>query len=515
MSHSVFHNTAVEGTFRESIPEASTEVSNQETRDVTRRTSLLTPSDTLSYEKLSDEDAVLLRRTLSARPPIKSIYLGQTSLSSFKIVFTGLEEIPSLREITFGLIDCESEDLDIARCAIFKSLRSLDLSCVKVGRRFGKDVANYIRQSKFLEELRLSLSCGGDEGIAIIIEALTLNDTLKTFTLTRMGPLAELVSFHCEPQLSSDVLNGFAEMLASNSSLELVDVRGVFPVEKDKVSSLLGQERHAGVFKRLFIEWPEQLLPELSELVRQEACYSKLHVIVSSSVDEGELREFFDAVASNKALVELHFSPYHDELDKRWYDDDVEAVAEGILFVLKRTTTLRKIGISVPVHNGHVLSIFDALKENRNIAAVSIHTGGLTDGLMKSLAELLAVNKALDFVSLYDYWGLMPREVRKVLQALRTNYTLTTLFLDCEMDHEDDYFMMREIRSLLDRNVSLMERAAEFVLSGAAVSDKEGADALKKVQASPRLVEKVRYTTGDTEEAAMEAVLSALARVSL
>ncbi|KAH7976615.1 hypothetical protein HPB52_017012 [Rhipicephalus sanguineus] len=276
----------------------------------------------LSYwENLSGEEAALLRRMLSSRPPVRKLVLGQISHDTYGIAFDGLEEVPSLREIIFQCIECEGKDLDIAGCQVFRSLRSLDLKCVKAGTGFGKDVASYIRQNKSLEELRLAHSCGGDEGIAAIIDALRANDTLKKFTLDEMEPLVSfLFSGESIPQLSSEALTGFAEMLASNSSLELVDVRGAFPVEKDKVSSLLAQERHAGVFKRICIEWPEQLLPELTELLRKEACYPKLYVSVSYFVDEGVVRELFDAVAAHKALLKLHFSSTDDDVNSIFYE---------------------------------------------------------------------------------------------------------------------------------------------------------------------------------------------------
>lgn len=466
----------------------------------------------LSYrEELSGEEAALLRRMLSTRPPVRKLVLGEISHDTYRIAFDGLEEVPSLREIIFQCIDCKGKDLDIAVCQVFRSLRSLDLKCVKAGSGFGKDVASYIRQNKSLEELRLAHFCGGDEGIAAIIDALRANDTLKKFTLDEMEPLASfLFSGEDIPQLSSEALTGFAEMLASNSSLELVDVRGAFPVEKDKVSSLLAQERHAGVFKRICIEWPEQLLPELTELLRKEACYPKLHVSVSTSVDGGIVRELFDAAASHKALLELHFSSTDDTDD--FSSSRVNEVAEGIVSVLKRTRTLRKIYNTMDADYCHLISIFDALKGNRSVTKVSVEVGALDGELVKSLSECLAVNKTLNLVDISAFLGGWPRELEKITEALRTNYTLTRLYFD---SYWVEYPRMPEKEALLQRNVRLMERAAEFVLSGADVSDEEGVDALKKVQASASLVERVLCITGETEEAAMETVLSALARVSV
>ncbi|KAL1486502.1 hypothetical protein MTO96_046933 [Rhipicephalus appendiculatus] len=467
MSHIDLQNTDVEELSREGIPEGAVEISKHEALDGAQPTSSSTQSGTtLSYEELSDEDAVLLRRTLSTKPPVRHLNLSIIWRRSLKIAFDGLAEIPSLRKITLQGIDCEGKDLGIAGCQVFRSLRSLDLGYVKAGIGFWKDVASYIRQNHSLEELRISDSCGGDEGMAAIIDALTGNDTLKKFTLGNMAPIIQECLGDGTPPLSFNAWIGFSEMLASNSTLELVDVREAFRVQKEDLSSLLAQERHAGVFKRLLINWTEQLLPELTELLRKEAYHPKLYVRVTGD-DEGALREFFDAAAAKQDAPRAALSSRLRPVRPRWcpYRRSVQ----------------------------------------------------LTDVLFKSLVELLAVNKTLDYVSISDEWGPGPwlREVGKVTQALRTNYTLTRLYLNYVPEFGEEPTTMRGIELLLARNVRLVERAAEFVLSGADVGDEEGVDVLKKVQASARLVEKVRCTTGETEEAAMERILSALTRVSV
>ncbi|KAL1421571.1 hypothetical protein MTO96_023006 [Rhipicephalus appendiculatus] len=99
------------------------------------------------------------------------------------------------------------------------------------------EVASYIRQGKHLTELSLCYSCGGDEGVAVLAEALAGNETIKKFSLDDM-------------KLSPDTLTAFAKALASNTTLEVLDIWKVCPVDKDKVLSLLKQERYANVFKR-------------------------------------------------------------------------------------------------------------------------------------------------------------------------------------------------------------------------------------------------------------------------
>ncbi|KAL1477831.1 hypothetical protein MTO96_035441 [Rhipicephalus appendiculatus] len=339
------------------------------------------------------------------------------------------------------------------------------------------------------------------------MEALKVNDTLKELALFNMGSLTQLLFRNDASQLSSDAIISIAEMLASNSSLEVVDVRDAFPVEKEKVSSLLAQERHAGVFKRIRIEWPEQLLPELTELVRTEACYPKLHVNVSFFVDRGILREFLDAVAAHKTLLELHFFPPEETFIQ--FEHKLNALAECIVSVLQHSTTLREIYNCMPADGCHLVSVLDALKENRSVTRVTLDAKVLTGKVAKSLAELLAVNRTLVYVCILCSPGVLPREMKDVLKALRMNYTLNTLDFGIYADPQ-----LREVRTLLERNTRLKDRAAEFVASGADVTDEEGVDALKKVQASAALVERMQELTGKTTEAALQEIQSALARLS-
>ncbi|KAH7976610.1 hypothetical protein HPB52_017007 [Rhipicephalus sanguineus] len=129
-----------------------------------------------------------------------------------------------------------------------------------------RKIASYMRQNKTLRELCLRNSCGGDEGAAVLIEALVENDTLKIFALNDINS-------------SSDTLVCFAKMLSINRTLEMVHLN-----------------------ERLQVVWPDELLSVLTALIRREACSPTLSLRVTSSIDEGVLREFFEAVAENKTL---------------------------------------------------------------------------------------------------------------------------------------------------------------------------------------------------------------------
>ncbi|XP_049513601.1 uncharacterized protein LOC119465845 isoform X8 [Dermacentor silvarum] len=307
--------------------------------------------------------------------------------------------------------------------------------------------------------------------------------------------------------LSSEILIRFAKMLASNSTLQMVDLFDVCPVEKDQVSRLLEQELYASVFKRLRIVWPEQLLPQLTRLLREQACNPELSVSVTSSVDEAILREFFDAVAEDTTLRMLQFYPREDVFD---------ALADGIASVVKRTKTLQEICNAMCVQQGkerQLVSVLDALKENHSVTRFTMYAELLTAEIATSLSELLAVNNTLNDVAICEYWGILPEEVETILKGLRNNYTLTGLMVSWDPDDSDG---ITEMEELLERNVRLQKKAAEFVVSGCGdVSDEEGADALRKLRSSAGLVEKVRKLTGKTTEAALKEIQLALARLSV
>ncbi|KAL3257233.1 hypothetical protein MRX96_017080 [Rhipicephalus microplus] len=413
----------------------------------------------LVYDQLSEKNAALLRRILSAGPPVLSLHLCRISLRSFKVAFDGLEECPWLEELAIT-IDCKGKDLDTNLTGLIRELHSLKMRCENPGIGYAKDVACYIRQGKYLTELSLGNSCGCDEGVAVLTEALAENETIKTFSLDDMN-------------LSSDTIIAFANVLASNSTLEVVDIREVCPVEKDIVLSLLKQERYANVFKRLQIVWPEELLPELTTLVRRQMGCPRLSVTVTSSVDEAVLGEFFDAVVADKTLCGLTLLPL-----RRTFN----ALANGIASLVRRTKTLREIWVTHYVEQGderHVVCILDALRENRSVTQFTMYAQTLTPELATSLSELLAANDTLN-----DF-----PPSRRLREKLREE-------------------------AILNRNTCLSKKAVEFVVSGADVSDEKGVDALNKVHSSTDLVEEVQRLTGKTEEAAPEAIQSALSCIS-
>ncbi|KAH7976500.1 hypothetical protein HPB52_014758 [Rhipicephalus sanguineus] len=452
----------------------------------------------LKYEKISEKDATVLRRILSTGPPVKTLTLCSITLSAFKAAFDELYECPWLKRVYLH-IDCEGKSLGTSLSLLFRGLQILELSCENTGTRFAKDVASYIRQNKSLKSMVIWDYCGGDGGAAALIEALRVNDTLAKFAF------AEL-------ELSSEVLICFANMLVSNSTLEIVKLRYVCPVEKEKVCSLLAMKLHAGVFKRLDVVWPVELLPELNVLIRRQACCPVLCVSVASSVDEKVLWEFSDALAADTALRDLTVHSNKaivDALEEEFY-----ANAGGNAFE-ERKRTLREIWRNMGVNDGkerHLISILDALKKNCSVKKFTMLVEMVTPDIATSLSELLTVNNTLNEIDVSNFWEISPREIKTILRGLRNNYTLTDLVVNWDTD---DLVGIHKVHSLLQRNLRLVKKAAEFVISSAEGYDEEGADAFRKLHTtSDRLVEKVQELTGKTTEASLQEIQSALARLS-
>ncbi|KAH8030673.1 hypothetical protein HPB51_010960 [Rhipicephalus microplus] len=107
---------------------------------------------------------------------------------------------------------------------------------------------------------------------------------------------------------------------------------------------------------------------------------------------------------------------------------------------------------------------------------------------------------------------------QEVASYIRQNESLEELWLHVSCSPDQDIgpiiesLKVHEINVLLQRNVLLKNRAAQFVTTGADINDEEGVDALRKVQASSCLVEEVQELTGKTSELALQEIRAALAR---
>ncbi|KAL1421552.1 hypothetical protein MTO96_022991 [Rhipicephalus appendiculatus] len=394
--------------------------------------------------------------------------------AAFKIAFEDLEGCSSLEELHMFDIECDEQDFRVnltgGNCHL----------CTRQQEAKG-----------FHPRLLLR---GATRGAAAISEALESNDTLTRLTLA-------------DVKLSSETVVAFAKMLTANSTLEVVDFFDSCLMEAEKVSALLEQDLYKDVFKRLRILWTEELLPVLTGLIRRKACWHELSVRVSASVDRDILREFFDAVAEDTTATLLHFYPNEDTT----FDE----LADGIASVAKSTKTLKRIQNLMHVTRGNeqqLINVMEALKENRSVTSFNMHADELTPELATSLSELLAANDTLNEVLVCEYFGITEDILATILEGLRQNYTVTLLMVS--WDPDDGIEGVPEMRELLKRNARLHEKAADYVCAGGdPKKDAEGADALKKVRKSAKLIERVQGLTGKTSEAASEMVQAALKTV--
>uniref|UniRef100_A0A131YIN0 Protein nlrc3 n=1 Tax=Rhipicephalus appendiculatus TaxID=34631 RepID=A0A131YIN0_RHIAP len=448
----------------------------------------------LDFRELSEEDARVLRSMLTSGRPVRKLSIWEISLSAFKIAFEDLEGCSSLEELHMFDIECDEQDFRVNLTGVFGNLHCLELYCTNIRTPFAREIATYVQDNKKLKDFTLAYSCGGDEGAAAISEALESNDTLTRLTLA-------------DVKLSSETVVAFAKMLTANSTLEVVDFFDSCLMEAEKVSALLEQDLYKDVFKRLRILWTEELLPVLTGLIRRKACWHELSVRVSASVDRDILREFFDAVAEDTTATLLHFYPNEDTT----FDE----LADGIASVAKSTKTLKRIQNLMHVTRGNeqqLINVMEALKENRSVTSFNMHADELTPELATSLSELLAANDTLNEVLVCEYFGITEDILATILEGLRQNYTVTLLMVS--WDPDDGIEGVPEMRELLKRNARLHEKAADYVCAGGdPKKDAEGADALKKVRKSAKLIERVQGLTGKTSEAASEMVQAALKTV--
>lgn len=442
----------------------------------------------LVYISIPAEQGVVLHRMLSTGMPVKYIRILRMSLCAFKRAFDNLERCESLTDLYIG-VDCEGQGLGTDLSKVFINLYSLELMCSNTGSDFAKDVATYITQSKSLKELSIGGCCGGDEGAANLIEALKRNDTLKKLTLYQMT-------------LSCETLISFAKMLAWNTTLQIVQLDDACSLDKEKLSSLLAEGGYVSVFKRLQLLWPEELLSELTALIRREACSPTLFVQITSAVDKRVLGEFFQAVAADNTVHRLMFC----ETGENAFDE----LVEGIAFTVRHTRTLRLIANYVDVKSGneHQLTIvLDALKDNHSIGDFAMHVEQVTPEVATSLSKLLEVNNSLRRIEVCDRSYISPEAVKTIVCGLRRNCTVTRLTV-CSYAIEYE----KEIAELLDRNIELIDDAMDFVITGEDVSDKR-LHALMSVHSSAGFVEAVREEICVTTEEALEEIEATLASV--
>lgn len=434
--------------------------------------------------------AATLAKVFSTGPPVRKLRIDDIGLAEFRTAFHTQVECPSLKELHIEFLICEYEPLRLSECGAFQNLCSLYLGAIETDEAYAEDIASYIAQNKSLRELTLGTSCGGDEGMVMLVEALKLTDTLKKFSL-----------YEIETELSYHTFISFANVVSSNSTLELVSLKSIYDVEEEQVSSCLDQDLYPGAFNKLDIVWPQSLFNELTTVIRKQGCAPLLHVSVPTCAGKKYIRQFFEALALARTLRELHLSAR---------DSMSDAFTDGIAYLLKCRATLRKFMISTDVdadEEHHLMNIFEALKKNRSVTVFEIKYSVLTPRIAASLSELIAVNSTLNELAVIVDGPLMPEPVKVIEKGFDTNYTLTKLFFG----RYDE--VMGDIPKLLKRNISLENKAALCVIHGVDQIDEAGVDALKKVHFGSGLLHKVQMITGRTTQEALDDIQRAVAHL--
>lgn len=436
-------------------------------------------------------NAATLKKILSTGPPVRKLFIGHIRLPEFEFAFRTKDQCPSLKEVCFEFVACNRGPVHLNDCGPFQGLCSLQLCAGGTSTAYAEDIASYLTNNRSLKELTLRMSCGGDEGISIFLEALKANDTLKRFSLLAMA-------------LTFDNLISFAKMLPSNSTLELVTLDEVCKGEEDELALCLDQGLYPGAFNRLDFSWRDTLFNKLTALTRKEGCAPRLHVCVPSLAGKKDIRRFFESLPPVTTLYELHL---------RTTDDICDPYTDGIAYLLKRTSSLREIIIrpSIPANKeNNLLSVFDALKKNRSVTKFSIETEEMTPRIAAVLSELVAVNSTLNDLTVYPLKFMLRERVLMIEKGFRMNHTLTKFDMGRKGGDEE-----QRIGELLKRNITLENKAAMCVISGVEASDTAGLDALSKVHSGTGLVKKVQMITGRTREEALDDIEKAVARLPL
>lgn len=441
-------------------------------------------------DNLSHKEARVLRRVLSTEGSVKKLKLFGVPLSVCEIALEDHSDgASSLEELELFTIESEGKDFSIKLSGIFGNLRVLNLSCNDIDDSFAQNIAEFLRNNGTLRELGLWSNDIGDKGATALAEALKENSTLKKLAMAQNN-------------LTSQALLAFADMLTVNSTLELVELFEV-DIEEEDVAALFETERYADTFRRIYILWRQEYLPELTRLLREDRHCSDVSIDVTDTVSKDHLRAFFDAVAASTTVRTLHFHQGGCTFD---------ALTDGLVSVLERTTSLTHVQNLMDLDRDETLvQVLDALRENRSVTTFTMYAELLTPAIAMSLSELLGTNDVLNSVSVCENFEINSDELGVVLEGLRMNYTLTKLMV--AWDPDDDVDGVSEMAELLERNVRLLDRAMEFVRAGTADDDAEGADALKKVRSSAGLVDKLQKVTGKTKEAVLLDIEDALARL--
>ncbi|XP_064477994.1 uncharacterized protein LOC135391609 isoform X2 [Ornithodoros turicata] len=361
----------------------------------------------------------------------------------------------SVKEITFytcgscveAIADALIENRSV-RCAKFVQCGVSDENCSMLSRM--------LQQNSTLEELHLTSNEIEDNGASFLATGLLGNKTLRKLFLNR----------NCIGQHGSGRLIG---ALATNKSLQYLDITSNSLEEHDS-STLSRALISARAYGRVKLDWQDV---DIGQLANAFAARSQIEDVElnSTTIPEEKMLEVLSSLCVNASVKKLCLK-----------GQLALPVAECVARVLYTNTSIKSLDVCFFCIQQHGFpSLLRALECNRTITKCRISIQKYTTKILLAMGSVVCKNTAItDLVT----FALHERDFRVISKALRSNYTITKLDFQCSAKPYKD---MCDIRGLLQRNQSLLNAAARFVISPSV--HKERALAFEKLAHSDRLAE--------------------------
>ncbi|XP_064483375.1 uncharacterized protein LOC135396371 [Ornithodoros turicata] len=387
---------------------------------------------------------------------------GIESLASALKINTSIKEIifDSCISCVEAIADALIENRSV-RCAKFVQGGVNDENCSKLSRM--------LQQNSSLEELHLTSNQIGDYGASFLATGLLGNKTLRKLFL----------NVNC---IGHRGLGRLIEALATNESLQFLDV--TFNSLEEHDSSMLSKALiSARAYGRVRLDWQDVDINQLAKVLAAGSHIEDLE-LDCSRVSEGKMLEVLSSLCVNASVKKLCLK-----------GQLTVPIAESIAKVLYTNTSIKSLDVCFWIQQHGFLSLLRALECNRTITKCSINIEEYTTKIRLAMGSVLRKNTAITNLVIC---GLRERDFRNISRALRSNYTLTKLDFKYSTTPNMD---VSDIRGLLQRNQSLLNAAARFVISPSV--HKERAFAFEKLAHSDSLAEHlVNITSRSAEEIA-------------
>ncbi|XP_064483373.1 NLR family CARD domain-containing protein 3-like [Ornithodoros turicata] len=400
-----------------------------------------------------------LLETVALNFSITSENNGIESLASALKINTSVKEIifDSCISCVEAIADALIENRSV-RCAKFVKGGVSDENCSKLSRM--------LQQNSTLEELHLSSNQIGDYGASFLATGLLGNKTLRKLFLN-------------ENRIGYRGMGRLIEALATNESLQFLDITS-YSMEDDDSSTLSQALISSRAYGRVRLDWQDVDISQLAKVLAAGSQIEDLE-LDCSRVSEGKMLEVLSSLCVNAWVKNLHLK---GQLSL--------PVAECIAEVLYTNTSIKSLDVRFWTQQRGFLSLLRALECNRTITKCSINIEEYTTKIRPAMGSVLRKNTAITNLVIC---GLRERDFRNISRALRYNYTITKLDFGCLAKPNKD---VSDIRGLLQRNQSLLNVAARFVISPSV--HKERAWAFEKLAHCDSLTEHLVSITSKSAE---------------